>query len=199
MTGRAGKSAGTDASGAASDWSALLSAHDRLLRRVVTARLQEGQAVDEVMQEVALAAVAQRSPILNPARVVGWLYRLAVRQALIYRRKSGRRRALVDRYARARAAGSEDPGLSPLSWLLHDERRNLVHEALRRLPPRDADLLVLKYAEGRSARELADRLGVNTSAIEARLHRARGRLRTELAALASEFASDTEDNDHDRS
>ena len=176
MTGRTGESAGPDSGDLVSDWSVVLSAHDRWLRRVVSARVQERQAVDEVMQEVALAAVAQRSPILNPARVVGWLYRLAVRQALIYRRKSGRRRALVDRYARARAAGSEDPGLSPLSWLLHDERRSLVHEALRRLPPRDADLLVLKYAEGRSARELADRLGVKTSAIEARLHRARGRL-----------------------
>ena len=110
-----------------------------------------------------------------------------------------RRSPLVDRYARERGACADDPGLSPLSWLLHDERRSLVHEALRRLPPRDADLLVLKYAEGWSARELADRLGVKTSAIEARLHRARGRLRAELASLATEFAGDAEDNDHDRS
>src|SRR4051794_15880471 len=135
MTGRTGETAKPIAGGLVSDWSTLLSAHDRWLRRVVSARLQERQAVDEVMQEVALAAVAQRSPILDPARVVGWLYRLAVRQALIYRRKAGRRRTLVDRYAREREAGSEDPGPSPLSWLLHDERRSLVHEALRRLPP----------------------------------------------------------------
>lgn len=188
MTGRKGMTAGPGAVGGASDWSDVLSAHDRWLRRVVSARLQERQAVDEVMQEVALAAVAQRSPILNPARVVGWLYRLAVRQALIYRRKAGRRRTLVDRYARERRADEVDPGPSPLSWLLHDERRSLVGEALRRLPPRDADLLVLKYAEGWSARELADRLGLKIAAVEARLHRARGRLRTELAALASEFA-----------
>jgi RNA polymerase sigma factor (sigma-70 family) len=199
MTGRAGKSAGTDASGAASDWSALLSAHDRLLRRVVTARLQEGQAVDEVMQEVALAAVAQRSPILDPGRVVGWLYRLAVRQTLIYRRKAGRRRSLLDRYVRERTPATADSCPSPLSWLLQDERRSLVHEALRRLPPRDADLLVLKYSEGWSARELADRLGVKVAAVEARLHRARGRLRAELAALAAEFEVDTEDDRHGRS
>jgi RNA polymerase sigma-70 factor (ECF subfamily) len=166
---------------------------------VVTARLQEGQAVDEVMQEVALAAVAQSSPLANPARVVGWLYRLAVRQVLIYRRKAGRRRALVDRYARERGVSGEDPGGSPLSWLLHDERRSLVHQALRRLPSRDADLLILKYAEGFSARELAELLGVKTTAIEARLHRARGRLRAELAALAAEFAGDAKDIDHDRS
>jgi RNA polymerase sigma-70 factor (ECF subfamily) len=199
MTGRGGEAAGTDADGVVPDWSAVLSAHDRWLRRVVAARLQESQAVDEVMQEVALAAVAQSSPLVNPARVVGWLYRLAVRQVLIYRRKAGRRRALVDRYARERGATGEDQGGTPLSWLLHDERRSLVHQALHRLPTRDADLLVLKYAEGLSARELAGRLGVKTAAIEARLHRARGRLRAALAALAAEFAEDAKGDGDDQS
>ena len=65
----------------------------------MAARVGEAQAVDEVMQNVALAAVAQRSPLLNPSRVAVWLYRLAVRHVLIYRRKTGRQRSLVDRYA----------------------------------------------------------------------------------------------------
>src|SRR5262245_335335 len=185
--------AGPSIDSLAVDWPAILALHDRWLRRVVTSRVQERQAVDEVMQEVAMAAVAQRSPVLYPGRVVGWLYRLAVRQSLIFRRRVGRQRALVDRYARQQCGtADEDPGRSPLSWLLHDERRSLVRQALRELPSRDADLLILKYAEGWSARELAERLGVKTSAIEARLHRARARLRTKLAAFAAEFAKDTE-------
>jgi RNA polymerase sigma-70 factor (ECF subfamily) len=200
MTGSTGETAvsRTGAGALVPDWSAILSANEHWLRRVVTARLHERQAVDEVMQEVALAAVAQRSPLLNPGRVVGWLYRLAVRQTLLYRRRAGRHRALVDRYARDRGAEVTDPGRSPLSWLVCDERRSLVQQALRRLPPRDADLLVLKYAESWSARELAERLGMKTATIEARLHRARGRLRSELAALAAEFANDSEVNDDDR-
>ena len=138
------------------------------------------------------------SPLLEPGRLVGWLYRLAVRQALLYRRRVGRQRTLVDRYAHRQGTRSENPELSPLSWLVHDERRAMVQQALRRLPPRDADLLVLKYAEGWSARELAARLGVKTSAVEARLHRARGRLRAELAAQASEFAAPSEDVNHEK-
>ena len=131
------------------DWTAIFQAHDRWLRRLVSARVQERQAVDEVMQEVALSAVAQRSPLLEPARLVGWLYRLAVRQALIYRRKAGRhRRCSSDVMRTIRVAGAQDAAPSPLGWLLHDERRSLVQQALSRLPPGDADLLVLKYAEG---------------------------------------------------
>jgi RNA polymerase sigma-70 factor, ECF subfamily len=176
------------------DWGATLAAHERWLRRVVAARLDEPQAVDEVMQDVALAAVAQRSPLHHPARVAVWLYRLAVRHVLMYRRKAGRRRTLVDRYALRHCGAETDAAYSPLAWLVRDERQQLVQDALRRLPPRDAELLVLKYAEGHAARELAERLGVAVGTIEARLHRARRRLRTELAILAAEF----EATDHDR-
>jgi RNA polymerase sigma factor (sigma-70 family) len=175
------------------DWGATLAEHERWLRRVVAARLDEPQAVDEVMQDVALAAVAQRSPLSNPARTAVWLYRLAVRHVLMYRRRIGRQRSLIDRYVIRNAPCEADSSLSPLAWLVSDERQQLVQSALRRLPSRDAELLVLKYAEGYGARELAARMGATVSIIEARLHRARRRLRTELAAMSVEF----EANDHD--
>jgi RNA polymerase sigma-70 factor, ECF subfamily len=177
----------SDGVAGALDWGATLVEHERWLRRVVAARVGEPQAVDEVMQNVALAAVAQSSPLLNPARVAVWLYRLAVRHVLIYRRKMGRQRSLVDRYAVRRAVSEVDASPSPLAWLVNDERRQLVQAALRRLPPRDAELLILKYTEAFGARELAERLGANVSTIEARLHRARNRLRAELADLSAEF------------
>jgi DNA-directed RNA polymerase specialized sigma24 family protein len=133
-------------SASALDWGATLAVHERWLRRVVASRLGEPQAVDEVMQDVALAAVAQRSPLHNPARVAVWLYRLAVRHVLIYRRKAGRRRGLVDRYAARSGIGELDATPSPLAWLVLDERQKLVQDALRRLPVRDAELLILKHA-----------------------------------------------------
>src|SRR5262252_6992168 len=104
------------------DWGAALAVHDRWLRRVVASRLGEPQAVDEVMQDVALAAVAQRSPLHNPARVAVWLYRLAVRHVLIYRRKAGRQRGLVVRYASRNGVAALDAAPSPLAWLVRDER-----------------------------------------------------------------------------
>jgi RNA polymerase sigma-70 factor, ECF subfamily len=176
------------------DWGAALAEHERWLRRVVAARLDEPQAVDEVMQDVALAAVAQRSPLVDPARAAVWLYRLAVRHVLMYRRRIGRQRSLVTRYVIRNAPSETDSSPSPLAWLVSDERQQLVQAALRRLPSRDAELLVLKYAEGYGARELATRLGATVSIIEARLHRARRRLRAELAAMAAEF----ETNDYEK-
>jgi RNA polymerase sigma-70 factor (ECF subfamily) len=164
------------------DWAAALVEHDRWLRLVVLARVGERQAVDEVMQEVALAAVAQRAPLADAGRLTAWLYRLAVRQALLHRRRLGRRRRLAGRVAeRLGEPGGLATEPDPLGWLLRDERSRLVREALRRLPPRDAEILLLKYAEDWTSRELAARLGVGVAAVEARLHRVRGRLRAELA------------------
>ena len=166
------------------DWEAVLSQHRRWLRTVVLARLGEPQAADEVMQEVALAAVRQQAPLADPAKVAPWLYRLAVRQTLLYRRAAGRRRKLTDRYA-SQFRPTERDGRSPdpLAWLLADERRRLVRRALDGMAARDKEILLLKYTEDWSYRQLADHLGVSHSAVEARLHRARGRLRQRLAAL----------------
>lgn len=169
---------------AAVDWPAVLAEHDRWLRTVLFARLGERQAVDEVMQEVALAAVEQKAPLADPSKVSPWLYRLAVTQSLLYRRRMGRRRKLTEGYAqRVRPSESDSRTVDPLDWLLAEERQKLVRVALERLPARDAEILLLKYGEDWSYHEIADHLGIGHSAVEARLHRARHRLRQELTAL----------------
>jgi RNA polymerase sigma factor (sigma-70 family) len=166
------------------DWSRLLAENDRWLRTVVAVRLGEPQAIDEVMQEVALAAVRQHAPLADREKAAPWLYRLAVRQTLLYRRKQGRRRKLIDRVAQRNQPSESDNRIpDPLGWLLAEERRSQVRDAMTRLGHRDAEILTLKYVENWSYRELAEHLGVSESAVETRLHRARARLRTELASV----------------
>ena len=166
------------------DWQAALAEHGRWLRTVIRARLGEPQAVDEVMQEVSLAAVKQSSPLEDASKVAPWLYRLAVTQSLLYRRKMGRSRKLTDRYAeRNRPKEDDNRESDPLDWLLSEERRTKVREAMQRLPKRDAEMLLLKYSENWSYNQLAEHLGISHSAVESRLHRARRKLRIELIAL----------------
>jgi RNA polymerase sigma-70 factor (ECF subfamily) len=160
------------------DWASTLIFHERWLRTVVAARLGERQAVDEVMQEVSLAAV-KTSAVIDPARVAGWLYRLAIRKTLLYRRGRGRQHRLVGRYAE-RVRDQDSSRGDPLGWLLLDERLLLVRQAMGKIPSRDAEILLLKYTENWSCRDLAEHLGQSDSAIESRLFRARQRLRDEL-------------------
>jgi RNA polymerase sigma-70 factor (ECF subfamily) len=163
------------------DWQQALAEHARWLRTVVLARVGERGAVEEVLQEVALAAVRQRAPLVDRDRLAPWLYRLAVRQSLLYRRKLGRRRRLHARYAERTQPSERDPrAVEPLDWLLADERRQQLRQGLSRLARRDAEILLLKYTEDWSYQQLARHLGISPSAVEARLHRARQRLREAL-------------------
>ncbi len=155
--------------------------HQRWLRTVVYARAGSPEAVDDVMQEVFAAACSSGLPH-DPGKVAPWLYRIAVRQALLYRRKAGRRRKLVTRYRnRLKQSDGHSRG-DPLTWLVADERRQMVREALARIAPRDAEILLLKYSEDWSYRQMAEHLGMSIAAVQARLHRARQHLRRELRA-----------------
>ena len=110
------------------------------------------------------------------------MYQIAVRQTLLYRRKQGRRRKLIDRYADATQPTEADCRTpDPLTWLIAGEQADLFRQAMANLPGRDREILMLKYHHEWSYREIAQQLDVSESAVEARLHRARyERLRQRL-------------------
>ena len=62
------------------------------------------------------------------------------------------------------------------------EIHRLLDEALRNLPVRDRESIVLYYFEGKSLDDAAKAFGISPAAMRKRLERARGRLRDELSA-----------------
>lgn len=154
------------------------SQHERWLRTTIHSRLGNLDEVDEVMQEVALAVANQATRHEPIERVGAWLYRVALRQVLLLRRKAGRRRKLIQSVQRQHREPS-CPG--PLDFLLGSERQEVVRLAMGRLPELDRQLLMFKYVDGLSYGEIAQRIGVTASAVQSRLHRARAQLRQSLS------------------
>ena len=104
------------------------------------------------------------------ASAEAWLHRIAVNVALSHRRRE-RVRSLREVIGRGKAPetdGRDPDGASELA------------AALRRLPPRDAALIVLRHHHGYSNREIAAALGARESTIASRLAAAKRRLREEL-------------------
>jgi RNA polymerase sigma-70 factor (ECF subfamily) len=172
------------AAGGRIDWPAELARHGRWLRTVALARVGEGAAADDVLQEVSMTAIEKGRQLRDPSRIGGWLYRLVVVAALQYRRRQGRRKKLLDRYVgRQPSTDGAARGTDPLGWLLADEQKAMVRQSLAMLPPRDAEIMLLKYSEDWSYQQLAEHLGLSVSAVEARLHRARQKMRQALCRL----------------
>lgn len=158
------------------DWSDVLADHAHWLRAVIRARVGNGDAVDDVMQELAIAMVQSQGPA-DREKLAPWLYRIAIRKALQYRRRVGRQRKLTAQVAERMDEAVE---ADPLDWLLGQERRELIRRALSQLPARDREILLLKHGEGWSYRKIAEHLGATRHTIEYRLMRARRRMRTLL-------------------
>jgi RNA polymerase sigma factor (sigma-70 family) len=161
-----------------------LARHGSWLRKVILIRTGEAQAVEEVFQQVSLAAVEQRAPLVDPSKAAPWLHRLAVIKSARYRRQLGRQRKAMAALASDVSPQSADVSLPDLmTWLLREERKQQAREALARLPLRDAEMLLLKYSERWSYRRLSEHLGITEKSVDARLQRARRRLRQELGVL----------------
>ena len=151
--------------------------HLNWLRTVIRTRLGESQAVDDVLQDVSLAFV-NGSPPAETDQLAPWLYRVAVRQTLLHRRKSGRRRKL--QRAVEQNGSADSSAETPTAQALHHEQTEAVREALADLGEVDQQLLQLKYTENWTYQQLAGHLGVSATTIEYRLLRARKRLRQQL-------------------
>ena len=162
------------------DWGEQLAAHEHWLRKVIYARTGERQAVEEVFQQVALAAVEQRAPLADADKAPAWLHRLAVVCSARYRRKLGRGRKAMAAVAEHRRHESNGHAPDLLAWLSGQERQEQTRQAMARLAGRDAEVLLLKYGERWSYRQIAERLGITEKAVDTRLVRARERLRQEL-------------------
>ena len=162
------------------DWAQALEANRRWLSTVIHARLSDHQAAEDVLQEVALAAICQSTKPTDPTKVAPWLYRVALRKVINHHRSTGRRRKLVDGVIAAGRATDHAAELAPGEWLLQAERLNSVTEAMKQLDPQDRLILMLKYTEGWGYQELSERLGISIKTVEYRLLKARKSLRAIL-------------------
>jgi RNA polymerase sigma-70 factor (ECF subfamily) len=173
----------------------LLGRHRGRLRRMVAAHLDRRllARVDpsDVVQEALLDADRKLSDYLRerPLPFYPWLRRLAwERLVKLHRRhlKAHRRSitreepgvlALPDESALELAQRLITSGTSPSRNLMREEMQSRVQAALARLGERDRDLLVMRYVEGMSMKEIAAVVGASEAAVKMRHLRALDGLR----------------------
>jgi RNA polymerase sigma-70 factor (ECF subfamily) len=173
----------------------LLQRHRGRLRRLVAVHLDRRLAArvdpSDVVQEALADAAGKLDAYLRerPLPFYPWLRRLAwERLVKLHNRHLGTQRrsvrreepgvlALPDESAAELAQRLIDSGTGPSGQLLQDELRQRVRAALARLRERDREVLVLRYLEGLSTRDVAATLGVSEGAVKMRHLRALDALR----------------------
>jgi RNA polymerase sigma-70 factor (sigma-E family) len=135
-------------------------------RRIAVRLVGSGAAADDVAAEALARTYARWSKVRDLDYRDAWVMRVAANVALDVLRRS--RRPLP-----APAAAEDDPAEAAVTRLA------LVH-ALRRLPRRQRDVVVLRYLADLSEADVAQSLGVSAGSVKQHAHRAVDALRRAL-------------------
>lgn len=142
--------------------------------------VRDDAAAEDVAQEAMMIAFRHRDAFRGESHPRTWLYRIATTTALGYLRKQQRR----DRWHnRSELGEAMDPAAqpSPFETLAAQQLTAEVQGHVSALDPKYADVIRLRANDLRD-HEIAAQLGITTTTVKVRAHRARGMLRQALAA-----------------
>jgi RNA polymerase sigma-70 factor (ECF subfamily) len=175
--------------GARSAFAVLVTRYQDRVYRLALRMSRNPSDAEEITQETFLLAHRGIRAFEGESRFGTWLYRIAVNQALMRRRAAKRRPvesldALLPQLAHRALAATYGEPMAATDELVHRvvlARR--VRDALEQLDEAHRAAVVLRDLEELSAEDAAIVLGITPAAVRQRAHRARLKLREELADL----------------
>jgi RNA polymerase sigma-70 factor (sigma-E family) len=160
---------------------ALFDEHYAGLCRLAALLLGDRAAAEEAVQEAFLSTYAGWWRIRRPERAQWYLRRAVVNQC----RSRQRRRVSEDRGNRIVHHSDDLPprsGEDPAAVI----EAMAIADAVRALPPRQREAVVLRYYEDLSEADIAAVLGCSTGTVKSQLSKARASLATQLEGLREE-------------
>ncbi|MEP6761872.1 MAG: SigE family RNA polymerase sigma factor [Sporichthyaceae bacterium] len=154
----------------------IYAAHYRSLVRLAALLLRDVGASEEVVQDSFIAMHGAWRRLRDPDRALAYL-----RQSVVNRSRSVLRHRTVElRHAPAPMPDAASAEHGAMGSLEHQE----VIVALRRLPERQREVLVLRYYADLSEADIADAIGISRGAVKSHASRGMAALRTTLEQTA---------------
>jgi RNA polymerase sigma-70 factor (ECF subfamily) len=172
------------------DRTAMAELYDRYFDRVYSLVFNQvdrnRDVAEDIVQETFLAALKSAKGFKGRSSAYTWLCSIAYHKvADHYRRQSRERKRMVSGVDVDTVDVSENPGTQPQpdSLIESAETRQVVNEALAKLPWDYRQVLILKYVEELSVQEISQIMDRSPKSIEGLLTRSRKALQTQLAGL----------------
>jgi RNA polymerase sigma-70 factor (ECF subfamily) len=142
---------------------------------------------EDVTQDVLLQVIRKLGTFRGDSQLGTWLHRVTVNAALAHREKRANRQKhevgeAIDEIAQPAPGSPMSPwGQLPEEPVLAAEQQELIDKAINALPEPFRDVYVLADVEGLPNSTIAEMLDLSVPAVKSRLHRARLRMRDQLA------------------
>jgi RNA polymerase sigma-70 factor (ECF subfamily) len=152
--------------------------HQGRVARLVFRLLGWDAEAEDVVQDVFLAAYQNRKRFRGQSSVLTWLMAIAINRCRRHHLRQALRLRVLRDWWRRRSQPPDPPADdSPMQRELHER----VRSAVRALPQPLREAAVLRFLEDLPPERIAEITGVSRGAVDVRLHRARQRLRNDLA------------------
>lgn len=181
----------------------LILPYEGQLFRTAFALMKNEEEAEDVVQDAVLKAYRKLASFRGDARFSTWLIAITLNEARARLRKGNR--AMIDSLDQQREENAEftpaaltDWREIPLAVLERQEIRALVQQALAELPDTYREIVTLRDVQECSVNDTAQLLGISTTLVKVRLHRARLLLQKKLAPLLSRTVKDASKTSPDR-
>lgn len=159
----------------------LIQRYQTVIYATALRRVRQVDLAQDLTQETFLTALDNLANLREPDRLRAWLFgilRNHIREAA--RRRVRRPHSLDERVDdgerlldRRNGTSLEPAQPAPGQNLEATELASMLREALRTIPERYRDILILRYLQGWSVPDIAETLNCTIAAVEVTLHRAR--------------------------
>ena len=134
-------------------------------------------AAEDLAQETFIAAYQHRDEF-DGQNEKAWLCRIASNKCIDYRKAAARR--IVPTTEEELPENSLIDRNEPLQKVLNQEVLEKFKECCNALPPPYHIIALQHFLEGRSAKEIAEQLGMNVHTVQTQIYRAREKLKKSL-------------------
>jgi RNA polymerase sigma-70 factor (ECF subfamily) len=135
----------------------------------------------DLAQEAFIRIYQQLAGFDQSRKFFPWMYRVAQNTCINVLHSLPKETLNLDEYYERYEPETEGAGRDPLAVLEEREYADEFAALMRDIPEQYRTVILLKYLEGLSYREISERLDLPESTVEARLHRGRNYLRNMLA------------------
>lgn len=161
----------------------LIDLHGDSIRNLVGRLMAFDPEMEDVLQNTMVQVWRKIGSFRNQSSLKTWITRIAITQSHNHQRSVRRwMRRIQDRWK------MENPGTrySCNVERQEDPRWELIQAAMKKLPYRDREILVLVYLQGNTVQELARTMNEKANTLEVRLHRAKKLLNRTIKEASEE-------------
>lgn len=162
----------------------LLQANWSWLKGLIYNILQDGEAVEEVLQNICLLTLNKIGTLREPELFKGWLATVARNAALSYRQQHRREPMQLDEQLAARLLEADQAGL--VEQLGQKEQYQQLLAAMEQLPEKYREVFILKHLEEMSYAGISEILDIPITTVQIRLVRARRMIYNRLTGKPSD-------------